>query len=95
MAAETPVTLEITAIDAGLSMRLGETTLDGVGDTVLLGSAPDFHADITTQLALPAGTEPREYPVTFKITTTAAGYTTSSELTLSFTPEATGGHHGG
>lgn len=85
--AGTPVTLEITAIDGGLTLRLGDTTLDEVGDTVLLGTTPDFHADITTQLALPAGTEPRDYAVSFKITTTAEGYTSSSTLTLIFAPE--------
>lgn len=93
LAAETPVTLEITAIDAGLTMRLGDTTLDSVGDTVLLGSAPDFHADMEAQLALAAGTAARDYAVTFKVTTTAAGYQSSSELTLSFTPSEGSGHH--
>jgi uncharacterized repeat protein (TIGR04052 family) len=95
LAADTPVTLEVIAIDAGLTMRLGETALDGVGDTVLLGSAPEFHADLETQLAVPHGTEAREYAVTFRVTTTAASYSSSNELTLTFVPEEAAGHHGG
>lgn len=94
LAAGTPVTAEITAIDAGLTIRLGDTTLDGVGDTVLLGATPDFHADLEAQLALPAGTPSRAYGVSFKVTTNAAGYQASSDLSLSFTPAGGGGHHG-
>ncbi|HSQ00260.1 MAG TPA: hypothetical protein VL049_23820, partial [Candidatus Dormibacteraeota bacterium] len=93
LAASTPVTLEITALDAGLTMRLGDTTLDSVGDTVLLGEAPDFHADLQAQLALPAGTPAKSYGVSFKVTTTAAGYQSSSDLALSFTPTEDSGHH--
>ncbi|MBX3026822.1 metallo-mystery pair system four-Cys motif protein [bacterium] len=93
LAADTPVTLEITALDAGLTMRLGDTTLDRVGATVLLGSAPDFHADMQAQLALPTGTPTRSYSVSFKVTTTASGYESSSDLTLSFTPAEGSAHH--
>ena len=89
----TPVTLQVTALDAGLTLRLGETTLDGVGDTVVLGTSPDFHADLEAQLALPGGGEPSgTYAVTFKLTTTAAGYQGSDEVTVSFTPTEGSGH---
>ena len=91
LAADTPVTLEITAIDAGLTMHLGDTTLDSAGDSVLLGSAPDFHADMQAQIAAATGTPVKPYGVTFKVTTTAGAYTASSTLSLSFTPHDEGG----
>jgi uncharacterized repeat protein (TIGR04052 family) len=94
LAGGTPVTLQVTAIDAGLTLRLNGTTLDSGGDTVLLGAAPDFHADLEAQLALPGGGEPSgTYGVTFKLTTTAAGYQESSPVTVSFTPTAGDEHH--
>ena len=89
----TPVTFEVTAIDAGLTMRLGGTTLDSAGDSVLLGSSPDFHADFEAQLALPGGAVPTgTYSVTFKVTTTPATYQPSQTLTLKFSPTE-GEHH--
>lgn len=89
----TPVTLQVTAIDAGLTLRLGDATLDGVGDSVLLGTSPDFHADLAAQLALPGGSEPSgTYAVTFTLTTSAAGYQGSGELTVAFTPTEGSGH---
>jgi uncharacterized repeat protein (TIGR04052 family) len=90
---ETPVTFEVTAIDAGLTMRLGATTLDSAGDTALMGSSPEFHADFEAQLALPGGAAPTgTYSVTFKVTTTSATYQPSETLTLKFTP-TDGEHH--
>ena len=86
------VTLEVTAIAEGLTLRLGETVLDGVGDTVELGETPEFHADIETQLAIPGGGEATgTYAVSFKVA--AIGYTESEALTVSFTPTGGGGHH--
>jgi uncharacterized repeat protein (TIGR04052 family) len=93
LAEGTTVTLEVTALAAGLSIRLGEVTLDGVGDRVDLGTTPEFHADLLTQLALPGGGEPSgTYAASFKLTTSAAGYSASEVLTLSFTPQASEHH---
>ncbi|MFN8644770.1 MAG: metallo-mystery pair system four-Cys motif protein [Candidatus Binatia bacterium] len=94
LAGGTPVSLQVTAIDAGLTLRLGGTTLDGAGDSVLLGTAPDFHADFEAQLALPGGGAPSgRYSVTFRLTTTASGYEGSSDVTVTFTPTEGSGHH--
>lgn len=94
LAESTPVTLRVTAIADGLTLRLGDTTLDSAGDTVELGVAPEFHADLEAQLALPGGGEPSgTYAVTFTLTTTAAGYQESSPVTVSFTPSGGSSHH--
>ncbi len=87
LAAGTPVTLEVTQLADGLTLRLGDVTLDHVGATVLLGQAPDLHADLTAQLALPGGGEPSgTYSVGFKLTTTSGQYQSSEPLIVKFTP---------
>jgi len=88
----TTVTLEVTALDEGLSLRLGDQTLDGVGDAVDLGTTPEFHADLLAQLALDHDAEPQDfYSVSLKLTTSSSGYTASAVFTLRFAAE--GGHH--
>lgn len=92
LADDTTVTLEVTAIAEGLVVRLGETTLDTVGDSVALGTTPDFHADLETQLVIPGGGEATgSYAVSFAVS--ADGYTDSTPLTLTFTPTGGGGGH--
>lgn len=54
----TAVTLEVTAIDEGkVSMKIGATTVNSVGDTVAVGTMPFGHTHPTysLQLALPEG----------------------------------------
>ena len=88
----------MTALDAGLVMRLGDVTLDGVGDSVVLGTRPpEFHADFETQLTLPGGGEPSgTFSASFKLTTTSGQYQSSEVVTIKFTPtEGEGGHHEG
>ncbi len=88
------VTLEVTALAEGLTIWLGETTLDSVGDTVALGTTPEFHADLQTQLALASGSEAAEsYAAAFKLTTTANGFSTSEVLSLKFAAHDEGGGH--
>ena len=90
LADATTVTLEVTAIAEGFSLRLGETVADGVGDTIELGTTPDFHADLEAQLALPGGGEVSgTYAVSFKVS--GNGYTESEPLTISFAPGGGGG----
>lgn len=77
--AGTQVTMEITAIDAGtVSVKIGATTLDSVGDTAVVGTTPIPHTHPTYQLALdlPEG-EFGEGRVSFKLT--ASGPTTYAE----------------
>ncbi len=87
----TPVSLEVTAINAALSLRIGETTLDGVGDSVLLGEAPDFHADAEAQLTLPGGEGlDDEYSISLKLN--APEYPASEEFTVTYFPVTAMGH---
>jgi hypothetical protein len=80
-----PVTLEITAIDADLSVRIEDVTLDSAGDSIVLGETPDFHADALTQFVAPGGPPPdHELSLSFVLKTSAPQYAGSDELTLHF-----------
>jgi hypothetical protein len=82
-----PVTLEVTALDAGLVIHYGDVMLDAVGKTVLLGQTPDFHADLETNLTQPGGGAPSgTFSASFKLTTTNAQYQSSEVVTVKFTP---------
>lgn len=90
----TEITLEVTAIDEELSLRIEDTVLDDAGDSVVLGETPEIHADVTSQLALPGGPPSGEYEVSFRLHTTSETYDDSQEFTLSFVPlEAEGDDH--
>lgn len=95
LAEGTEIKLELTALDAGLVMRLGDVMLDSVGDSVVVGTTPEFHADFETQLTLPGGGEPSgTFSASFKLTTTSSQYESSTTATVKFTPtEAEGGGH--
>jgi hypothetical protein len=56
LASGTVVTLELVAIDSGLSVKFSDTTLRNVGDSVRLGTAPNIHVHPSWQLLAPAGT---------------------------------------
>lgn len=71
-----PVTLTITGLDPGVSMKIGATTLDAVGKSKLLGTSPSIHVHPSWQMVLPTGVE-AERMLSFRLTTTAAGYTQS------------------
>lgn len=91
IAAGAPITLTVSALAEGLSFRLGQETLDGVGDSVVLGTTPDFHADLEAQLLIPADAAATAYAATFSVSTTAAGYTASAPLTVLFKAAASQG----
>lgn len=96
VAAGAPITLEVTELAEGLTLRLGEVALDSPGDTALLGETPEFHADLEAQLLVPGGGAPSgTFAASFKVTTTAAGYEMSAPVTVLFTPSGEGGgeHH--
>jgi uncharacterized repeat protein (TIGR04052 family) len=94
LADDTEITLELTAIDAGLVMRLGDAMLDSVGDSVAVGTTPDFHADFETQLTQPGGGEPSgTFSASFKLTTSNDQYESSTIATVKFTPTDAGGGH--
>jgi len=81
-----PITLEVVALDDGLTIHYGDVVLDSAGDSVLLGQTPSFHADLETQLLIPGGTPTRTYSASFKLTTTSSAYTASDVFTVKFTP---------
>jgi hypothetical protein len=79
-----PVTLQVVAIDAGLSIRFASTVLDAAGEAVLLGSSP-FHADLETQAVVENAELPKDgWHVTFRLTTTDARYAPSADFTIRF-----------
>lgn len=85
-----PVTVEITAIDPDVSLKVGPSTLDAVGESRLLGTTPSVHVHPSWQLVLPNGTTATR-TVSFKLTTTAPGYAASASYTATLTnlPEPT------
>lgn len=89
------ITLEITAIDEGLSITIGDVTLNSPGDSVDLGESPEFHSDALTQLVAPGGGLPEtELSLSFVLRTSAAQYAQSDEQTVHFqaVAEQGGGH---
>lgn len=94
LAADTPVTLTVTALDAGLTLRLGDAQLDRVGAAVLLGDATEFHADLEAQIAIPGGQPPAGvFSMSFQLSTSSAQYQPSTIVTLKFAPSADAPSH--
>jgi len=87
----TTVTVEITAVaDADTAaLKLSGVELDHVGASVVLGTAPALHQHPEWQLTLPAGTIGCQ-PISFRLTTTAAGYQNSESYTAYLTNDAHG-----
>jgi hypothetical protein len=76
------VGLQVVSIDAALSLKFDNGTLNGAGQSLELGTTPGIHADLEWQLALPGGTPfGPTYPVTLKLTTTSSGFTDSVPFT--------------
>lgn len=80
----TQVRVQITAIDAPVSMKFGATTLDAVGESALLGAMPNLHVHPEWRLTLPTGMF-GTYAVSFKLTTTSASYSESVAYTAMVT----------
>lgn len=88
----TAVSLEVIAIDAGLSMRIEGTTLNSPGQAVVLGEAPHFHSDAETFISLGDGEEEGDFHMSFRLTTDAPEYQPSHEHTLRFTTDGGDDH---
>jgi hypothetical protein len=94
----TPLSFEITALEAAqdvsVSFLFGDATLDQVGETVHLGTTPDFHRGGTWQMVLPGGEEnfQEHGSITFRFFSTAPEYSQSSEHTLLLMPARDEGH---
>ena len=88
LATSTPVTLEIIALDAPVSLQVRTVILDASGTTAPLGNmtadGDGLHVHPTWRLALPDGST-GEYHVSFRLTTTAAQYQPSATYTLIIT----------
>lgn len=72
----TTVSIEITALDAGVQMQIDGATLDGPGDRAVIGAMPDLHLHPQWQLLLDEGAT-GDFTVTFRLT--ANGYANSAE----------------
>ena len=94
LAANVPVRVEVVAIDAGLSLKIGATTLTTAGNSALEGTSDGAgngqHLHPEWRLLLPDGVT-GSYHVTFRLTTTAPAYTASPSYiaTVSNLPEPT------
>ena len=88
----TQVTLELTAIDEGLSLHFDDNVLDQPGQTVTLDPLPDLHADVNSQLILPGGPPKGHYDASFVLHAPGTVYGDSREFTITFVPVA---EHGG
>lgn len=79
-----PVTVEITAIDPDVSLKVGPVTLDAPGESRLLGTAPAVHIHPSWQLVLPTdATGTRS--MSFRLTTTSPGFGASPAYTATVT----------
>jgi hypothetical protein len=87
----TPVRMEITAIDPGVSFKLGTATLDTVGETAPIGQMPNLHVHGEWRLLLPDGVV-GAYVLAFRLTTSARGYAASPAyvFTVTNSPEGAG-----
>jgi hypothetical protein len=83
----TEVSIEITAIDSGASIFIGDTTLDAVGESAVIGTAIEgLHVHGEWRLVLPGGEEPlAAYNVEFMLTTTDALYEASESFAVTLT----------
>ena len=86
----TPVRLEIVAIHDAVSVKVGSTILDAVGESASLGVANGVHLHPEFQVVIPAG-ETGQFPFSFKLTGAGYGESPAYELVLSNEPTPTPG----
>jgi hypothetical protein len=86
------VTVEITAVEDGAAVKVGDATLDAPGEAAVLGTSPEIHLHPEWQLALPEGVNETR-SLSFKLTTGDPRYTESAEITLILEPHADGDDH--
>jgi hypothetical protein len=85
----TPVEVELTAVDAGVTLKVGSALLDAPGAAALIGNAPNLHLHPEWRLLLPDG-QHGEYHVELKLRTGARGYgdSTAYEFAIVTDPPA-------
>lgn len=84
----TQLGIEVTALEADVSMKLGDDILDAPGDAATLGTAPLAHIHPEWRLALPDGAIATRL-VSFRLTSTAAGVGASAIYTATVTNDPT------
>jgi uncharacterized repeat protein (TIGR04052 family) len=89
----TALSLEITAIDAMLGVRLDEQSAGAVGESIDLGTAPELHADLSTQLVASDEQIGDEFRLSFRLRADSERYEASDEITVRFVPLADEGGH--
>jgi hypothetical protein len=80
----TSIGLEIVALHAGASVKIGNAVLSAPGQSATLGTALSLHVHPSWQVTVPQGTT-GDFPVTFRLTSTAAAYAASQPYTLILT----------
>ncbi len=79
------MSLVVTALEAGTQFRFGDVTVSEVGESVVLGTVPDFHGHGEWRVNLPEGVETGEYPFSFHVVADHA-YDPSEPETAFLTP---------
>ena len=82
VADDVEVALEITALDEGVRLKVGEVTLDEVGDSAVLGTTPEVHTHGEWQVVVPTGISAGTYALSFRFTTSAPEYGPSETITV-------------
>jgi len=80
LADDLPVRIEITDIDEGVQIKIGEVVLSSIGDAALLGETP-IHIHPEWQLIVPAAEEPQPRFVSFVLATTDDRFAPSEPYT--------------
>lgn len=83
--AGTEISLEIVALDAAVSVKVGSTTIDDPGESVVLGRATGLHTHPEFQVTAPKDAA-GEFPLSFRLRATGgAGYADSPVYRLLLT----------
>lgn len=77
----TVVRLEIVSVDAGASLKVGNTVLDAAGESVQLGASWSLHADPVLQAS---GTQGQARSWTIAVKLTSSRYASSDPITIDF-----------
>ncbi len=82
---DTTVAVEIVAIDEGMSLKLGDTTISEVGESLVLGTTPDLgHTHIEYIIAVPGGTESFEKDLSIRLIDLGETYGPSAPIELNY-----------
>ena len=84
----TEVSLEVVALDGAVTVKVGPTTLDAVGESASLGTAPSLHIHPIYQVVVPED-EVGQYAFSFRFTAAGHALSPTYEMLLSNEPEST------